>query len=754
MIASRYLRRRVVALLAATVSLLPQALLAQYPPNSTFTAVPAPATPRPAYNVDVTDPSFGTIVTRITDQGAPFNSNQFVRHHYSKDQPWNSDGTLLKLKRKEHPLLDGNTYAAIPNTAGKAYLATSDTIWANTAARTLYGIEGTTKLVRIDVTDPTAPTRVTLRDFTGTYTKIHIGPNEGNLTDNDRYVLLACESGANLVLNLIDLQTAGYPTVATTMLAGMYTHLDWATVSPSGQYVVINWDRNTTTAQPGYGIDCYTVNLANGTIAYRSHLANRSEHGDIGYDSTGQEVYVQINFETSDASIVSYRLSDGTRAIQLRRSPEPVIRAAHVSCRNLNRPGWAYVTGEASETATNEAVFYIFALKLDGSNTVQKFAHTHATNTLGYEFEPTAVPDRSGTRVMWSSEWNGTSSSPVFTYVAESGVSNVVSAPTFSPPGGTYSSTQSVSLASATSGASIRYTTNGTTPTATTGTVYSGPVSIAASSTLKAIAYKSGMTDSAVSSATYTITTSPAQVGAPTFSPGGGTYTTAQSVTISSATSGATIRYTTNGTTPSATTGTVYSGPVSIAATSTLKAIAYSSGMTDSAVTSATYTINTGGGGGTLYYAIDGNSTSFLEAETYTAKAGSFAAVADSAVSGGTYMHTPNGSGTNTTSNYIKYEIDVTNGGTFYVHLLGYGLDGSSDSFNVAIDTGNNQVVDIASTNTWVWKRNSGISIPNGTHTLWIKVREDGARVDKIALTKSSTAPSGQGGAALTPLYR
>ena len=54
------------------------------------------------------------------------------------------------------------------------------------------------------------------------------------------------------------------------------------------------------------------------------------------------------------------------------------------------------------------------------------------------------------------------------------------------------------------------------------------------------------------------------------------------SVTISTTTGGATIRYTTDGTTPSETAGTVYSSAVSISATSTLQAIAYETGMADS----------------------------------------------------------------------------------------------------------------------------------------------------------------------------
>jgi len=80
----------------------------------------------------------------------------------------------------------------------------------------------------------------------------------------------------------------------------------------------------------------------------------------------------------------------------------------------------------------------------------------------------------------------------------------------------------------------------------------------------------------------------------PTFSPAAGTYTSAQDVTISSTTSGASIYYTTDGTDPNNTgNGTLYTAPISVTATTTLKAIAYATGYDPSAVASATYTINT-----------------------------------------------------------------------------------------------------------------------------------------------------------------
>jgi N-acetylneuraminic acid mutarotase len=78
----------------------------------------------------------------------------------------------------------------------------------------------------------------------------------------------------------------------------------------------------------------------------------------------------------------------------------------------------------------------------------------------------------------------------------------------------------------------------------------------------------------------------------PTFSVAAGTYASAQSVTISDATTGATIYYSINGNAPT-TSSTVFSAgtPIVVSSTETLKAIATASGYSTSAVASATYTI-------------------------------------------------------------------------------------------------------------------------------------------------------------------
>ena len=85
---------------------------------------------------------------------------------------------------------------------------------------------------------------------------------------------------------------------------------------------------------------------------------------------------------------------------------------------------------------------------------------------------------------------------------------------------------------------------------------------------------------------------------APTFSPDGGKFTTAQSVSISTTTEGASIYYTmtTDGTEPAAPTesDTKYTTPISVTVSGTqIKAKAFKAGMTASPVASATYTIFT-----------------------------------------------------------------------------------------------------------------------------------------------------------------
>ena len=301
---------------------------------------------------------------------------------------------------------------------------------------------------------------------------------------------------------------------------------------------------------------------------------------------------------------------------------------------------------------------------------------------------------------------------PSFSFTVGASGPGTVATPTFSPPAGTYSSAQNVAISSSTAGASIRYTTDGSTPTASS-PLYGGPVNVATSRTLKAIALASGMTTSAVASAAYTINTGsgfsfthgvdvngsnatiwfkPSQtiawsdvhykvnagpqqnfrmsfnsalarheqtlvvasgnvidynftysitgsiavdtagfrftvgstgggtVATPTFSPAPGTYTTAQTVSLTTSTAGAAIKYTTDGSTPTAASPT-YTGPLAVPTTRTIKAIATKAGFQNSAVASGTYTITPNNGGSwnglTTFNIVNGTNGRWADSQVY-----------------------------------------------------------------------------------------------------------------------------------------
>jgi hypothetical protein len=161
----------------------------------------------------------------------------------------------------------------------------------------------------------------------------------------------------------------------------------------------------------------------------------------------------------------------------------------------------------------------------------------------------------------------------------------IVANPNISPASGTYTSFQTVSITSETDGATIRYTTDGSTPTLES-VIYSNPINVNSTTTIKAKAYKSNWGDSQISTALITIQI----VSDPLFNPGGGTFNEAQNVSLSCPTPGTTIRYTTNGSNPTP-SSTVYATPISITVPTTIKAQAFKTGWGNSQVTSADYMI-------------------------------------------------------------------------------------------------------------------------------------------------------------------
>jgi hypothetical protein len=216
------------------------------------------------------------------------------------------------------------------------------------------------------------------------------------------------------------------------------------------------------------------------------------------------------------------------------------------------------------------------------------------THTL-YESDSNATRDTAGAANKFSI--------PVVTngkvYVAARGEVDVygllngqatAAAPVITPNGGSFPSTQNVTLSTTTASASIYYTLDGSTPT-TASTLYAGPITISSETTLKAIASAPGFLQSAVSSATFTFTN---QTPSVTFTPAAGTYASAQSVALSDTDANAKIYFTTDSSTPTA-ASTPYTGAIQVATSETIKAIALDSKLQNSNINTAAYVIQNGG---------------------------------------------------------------------------------------------------------------------------------------------------------------
>jgi len=153
-------------------------------------------------------------------------------------------------------------------------------------------------------------------------------------------------------------------------------------------------------------------------------------------------------------------------------------------------------------------------------------------------------------------------------------------------------------------------------------------------------------------------------------------------------------------------------------------------------------------------YVIDGRTNAFIEAEQSTSRSGRFAQIADAGRSGGASMSIPGSGMQNDAKTYLAFDLNASSAGKFYVWLLGYGPDRSSDSFYIQADNGSKKQIALAH-NGWSWKRSSStLTLSQGAHSLKIVNREDGASVDMILLTTDAHYTPAGPGATLTPTCR
>jgi len=272
----------------------------------------------------------------------------------------------------------------------------------------------------------------------------------------------------------------------------------------------------------------------------------------------------------------------------------PTGGAPNLAATPVCSPGTGTYTTTQSVTCTDASVGAIMCFSTNGSTPATNGSTGCASGTL----YSTAISVASSETLRVIAGGTGYLDSSIASYIYT--INPVAATPVCSPVGGTYTSTQTVSCTDSSVGSIMCFTTNGSTPATngttgcTAGSVYFGSITVAISETLKVVAGGSGFTDGSVASYAYVINFPTAAT--PTFSPVAGTYNPTQSVTISTTSPGAILCWNTTGSPATngitgCTTGTLYSGPVSVGVSETLYAVAGGSGYVDSSVGSAAYVI-------------------------------------------------------------------------------------------------------------------------------------------------------------------
>ncbi len=356
------------------------------------------------------------------------------------------------------------------------------------------------------------------------------------------------------------------------------TKYHFTSVVITDRYRVYGEDQSFTTTAPVLQVATPTFDPSGGTYpaAQTVTLSCSTADARIYYTLDGSTPVLNSSLYSQPITINSSATLK-VRAFKTDWEPSAVDSAVYiitgtVATPTFNPPGGIYTSAQ-SVTISCLTAGATMRYTLDASEPLE----TSSPYTIPLQISATTTVKAKAFYQGWT---------PSATATATYTITGTVATPTFNPSGGTYPTTQKVTLSCATAGADIYYTLDGSTPTQSS-SFYLDPITINSSATLKARAFKADWAPSAVDSAIYIIT---GTVATPTFNPPTGIYTYAQSVAISCLTTGVTIRYTLDASEPSE-SSTVYSTPLQISATTTVKAKAFYEGWTPSATAAADYTI-------------------------------------------------------------------------------------------------------------------------------------------------------------------
>jgi len=372
--------------------------------------VPQPDIAKPAVGVPITDPQFGTTVMRISNA----RESEFagIVPQYSKRQAWNADDSFLLLHTGDGRTLlyDGQTYAPVKELDG--YFGV-DVFWHPTDPNVFY-FNPDSILYSYNLSHSIATRLHVFTPYTWANTR-----GEGNMSNDGRYYAVVGQVYDYITYEVTfkdivvcDLQTNTEISVLSIPQDSI-SSFDWVSISPLGNYVVVDYANEITGRYNG--VELYDRNL---NFIWQKPLG--AGHSDLGVDANGDEVLVMDIYDPVENvyHIKKFQLSDGQETTLLSVSQ---LFDLHISLQNQQRSEWCFIStfdspGRLTDVGISWLPFEdeIFAVKLDGSGEVQRIAHHHSRryspstpdpDNSVYWAEPHATVSRDGSRILFGSNW-------------------------------------------------------------------------------------------------------------------------------------------------------------------------------------------------------------------------------------------------------------------------------------------------------------------------------------------------------------
>lgn len=360
---------------------------------------------QPGYLIPTTDTKFGSRIVKVTNPnhevpGLGLTWGNVAIHHYSIDQAWNADQTILALDRGTKPkvFLDGSTYQPL-----LALAKPGDARWHPRRPEEMIFTSrqsvGLWKVRRNEI--------VTLKTFSE-YDEASFGDHKGNPSDDGRMIAItATRHDGKRVVFAYDLESGQkYPDIDMSS----EHDVGHTTISPGGALIVVYSLGNKDAAHRHR-----RVFTRNGELLQTWTDYERPGHGDFAIDRNGDEVLVGRSKSGLERwRIIARRLIDGQITVL-----SPKCYASHVSARNLQDRNWIFATFSGGVVQQGFVPYRgeIGAVSMDGNHAIRRLVQTHA-EPGGYLTEPHACPSPDGRRVIFASNW-GNKTGPIAAYVAE-----------------------------------------------------------------------------------------------------------------------------------------------------------------------------------------------------------------------------------------------------------------------------------------------------------------------------------------------